>query len=278
MKPLLVLSLVACAFIAIRCDVIEAPYRNTTTVDTNSQGTVVRKVFLEEFTGVTCKNCPDGHRAAEELRKALGSKLITMAIHAGDFAEPTKSYPNDFRTTAGTEMNSQFKVTSYPAGMINRTKVSGSWIIGRGGWGGQINTELAKEAEVKLTLTPTYDATSKNLQLKVSSELLKDEAKKLYLALYVVEDSVQAPQLDGNVRDSLYWHRDMLRDAPIGTYGEALTTDAAPAKTKVEKTYNYAFNGTKSSTWKVEHCKVIAIVHTNTPDYNILQVEEVHVK
>ncbi len=60
-----------------------------------------RKVLLEEFTGIHCVWCPDGHKMANELKasKPAGSVVIAN-IHTGGYAQPQTGEP-DFRTAEG---------------------------------------------------------------------------------------------------------------------------------------------------------------------------------
>ena len=47
-----------------------------------------KKALIEEFTGINCGNCPDGHAIAAKLQLAQPENVYTIAIHAGHYAEP----------------------------------------------------------------------------------------------------------------------------------------------------------------------------------------------
>lgn len=59
-----------------------------------------KNVVLEEFTGIHCQYCPDGHRRAQELKDAHPDDVIIINIHTGSFANPDPGQP-DFRTPFG---------------------------------------------------------------------------------------------------------------------------------------------------------------------------------
>jgi hypothetical protein len=49
--------------------------------------TVQKKaIVLEEYTGIYCGYCPDGHKRAAAIKAANPSAVI-IAIHAGNFAD-----------------------------------------------------------------------------------------------------------------------------------------------------------------------------------------------
>jgi hypothetical protein len=262
------------------CDVIEAPYKKTIdTTDTGNKDTVVKKVFLEEFTGSACTNCPDGHRSAKTFKNLYKEKLIIMSIHAGSFAEqdPPK-YPYDFTTTAGENMNNTFKVSLYPCAMINRKKTNGSWVIGEKNWGSVIVNELASVPTVKLEVVPTFNSADESLSVSIKSTFLANSSSNHWIAYYIVEDSVTAPQLDNGVLIKDYLHRDMLRSAPLGAFGERLNTTAVTKGQVIEKTYSFSQFETGTdypNDWRLDRMKIIAVVHKNAPDYDVVQVEEV---
>src|SRR3954471_6765702 len=78
-----------------------------------------KKVVLEEYTGIHCGYCPDGHKIAKAMYVADPANVVLINVHAGGFAGPG-TYQPDYRTTDGNTMNTSFGVNSYPAGQINR--------------------------------------------------------------------------------------------------------------------------------------------------------------
>ncbi|MBN8572914.1 MAG: hypothetical protein J0M05_03290, partial [Candidatus Kapabacteria bacterium] len=54
-----------------------------------------RTVVLEDFTGVRCGYCPEGHVIAADIKKnsPVGS-VILINIHVGPFASPMDGYPD----------------------------------------------------------------------------------------------------------------------------------------------------------------------------------------
>ena len=83
-----------------------------------------RNVVLEEFTGIYCGYCPDGHLLAQQLHDNNPGDVVLMNIHVGSYAAPQAGAP-DFRTSFGTAIDGQADVAGYPAGTINRHLFAG---------------------------------------------------------------------------------------------------------------------------------------------------------
>src|SRR5690625_98554 len=105
-----------------------------------------KKVVLEEFTGINCVFCPDGHRIAQAIKDQNPDDVILVNVHVGNFANPGNGQP-DFRTSFGTALANQSGLTGYPSGTINRHVFSGSTTaLGRGQWTGAANQILQQES------------------------------------------------------------------------------------------------------------------------------------
>lgn len=271
MKSFLLCLLFAIVTLAIGCDEIAMPYKQTSGNGGGNPQPAKRKVLLEEFTGTGCQFCPDGHRKAAELLKYYGDNLITIGFHATELAMPTKKLPVDFRTADAEILYKDLGGSSLPTGIINRTKVNGSWVVGRDGWGSIIQNEVEKEVEASLKLSPEFNKATSTMKLHCTTAVLKQQNEKLYLAVYVVEDNVVAPQTDHDIIIPDYVHRNVFRAAPLGLYGRELSNTAINAGTEFTQDFSFPIS---NPAWNIANCKIIAIVHRNSPDYTVLQVEE----
>src|SRR5690554_8137402 len=59
-----------------------------------------KNVVLEEFTGIYCVFCPEGHAIAQAIKDANPDRVSLINIHTGSFAVPNGNHP-DFRTNYG---------------------------------------------------------------------------------------------------------------------------------------------------------------------------------
>ena len=92
----------------------------------------LRNVLLEEFTGIKCVNCPEGHTAVAALEQANQGHLIPIAIHPKN--NPLSDNlplisPIDFRTDDGTAIGAVIysTPTAFPSGGVDRTPTAAIW-------------------------------------------------------------------------------------------------------------------------------------------------------
>ena len=62
-------------------------------VDTTPQ---YKNVILEEFTGIHCMFCPDGHVIAQNIKNVYPNDVFVLNLHTGGYAYPNQGEP-DFR-------------------------------------------------------------------------------------------------------------------------------------------------------------------------------------
>lgn len=264
----------ASAVMLAGCDVITPPYTRTVAADSTGKDTGFvryRKVLVEEFTGAQCTNCPNGHRRLAQLAAAFGDSIVIVSIHAGEFArpDPKKGYTADFRTEAGEELNSQFRVALYPAAVINRTRQEdGSFVVGALNWGSVIANQLRTTTPIALRTTAECDTVLKRLRLTVAIEATADVSFPLNVGYYIIEDSIVAPQLDNGTYVPNYVHRHVLRAAPLGAYGETLGTLQSGAR--IERSYSYDLG---NATWNPAHLEVVVFIARPAPDYTVIQCD-----
>jgi hypothetical protein len=176
-----------------------------------------RNVILEEFTGIHCGYCPDGHAHANALVAAYPGKVFLINIHAGDYAVPdlTKGEP-DLRTTEGTLINNAAGVTGYPAGSVNRSTTP--WAVDRGQWATIAPTILAQTSPVNVAVKSSINFATRELTTEVEYYYTSNSAKpNNYLTVVLTQDSILGYQSDyGNYNptnwvNGLYVHNHVFR-------------------------------------------------------------------
>lgn len=76
-----------------------------------------KRVILEEYTGVTCVNCPLGILAIENLKERYGSQFIPVSIH---------TYTGDALSTGLSGYSTFLGLSAAPSGIVNRNGVISS--------------------------------------------------------------------------------------------------------------------------------------------------------
>ena len=271
--PIIILSMI---LLSTSCDRVEGPYvvindQEGVTVDFPDldPASVYRKVLIEEYTGHRCPNCPTGHEKLEELVTRFGDTLIPVCIHATSLAAPTAEFPDDLRAEAGLELATDWQIDGIPAGVINRADEPMGSIPAR--WLSKVNAVDRTDIPAAIQLINQFGVTGAGiLTANVKVTLLKPYNGQLRLSLFLVEDGIVSPQLDGTEVLEDYVHNHVLRSALNGTYGIKLT-DATPENGL--DTYllasSISFAGTS---WNPAHCSVVAILY-DKENYDVLQVE-----
>ena len=109
-----------------------------------------KNVILEEFTGIHCGYCPDGHAIAQGILDNHRNDAFVINIHTGGYATPSGAEP-DFRTEFGSSIAGQSGLTGYPSGTVNRHVFSGSsTAMGRSSWVNASNQILAQQSYVNV--------------------------------------------------------------------------------------------------------------------------------
>src|SRR5690606_14615863 len=120
------------------------------------------KAILEEFTGIYCTFCPDGHAIAQQILSQNPGNAFVINIHEGGFAVPGSGAP-DFRTPFGSAIVSQAGITGYPSATVNRHvfpgkgMTNGSTGMGRNWWKTTANEIMAMPSYLNMAVEASID-------------------------------------------------------------------------------------------------------------------------
>lgn len=237
-----------------------------------------KKVLIEEFTGVRCVNCPAGSAAIQSLISANNGRLIAVSVHNGIFSAPYPASTQDL-TFMPLPIGNSFAnyvgpVLSYPAAVIDRKLFAGSndRVLGQAQWASKIAEQLALPAQAGLSITKSYNSSSRELSVTVDSRAYAAFDKQVFLTVFITEDSVVSAQLEPSIGvNNNYAHKHVLRK--ILTDYKGLPLCNLPSSN--------TFTATLPSLWRSEHCSIIALLHKGDVTGNnleVLQAEEVHVE
>lgn len=257
------------------CDKISPPYKE-------SSGEIpdtvkVRKFLLEEFTGHTCPNCPQGAIVAQDLKEYYGDRLIIISIHAGDFAEPgTGDFTYDFRSPTGNDIFGFFQPSAFPSGMISRTgwsSTQNNTILDKNAWGPKIESLKAEKPDITIDISNTYNSGTRTVDANLEYNAVSTIDATYKTAVYITEDNIVKPQLTEDSIYHAYNHRHVLRASMNTTWGDTLLTGSNIAGSQFFKDYSYTLN----SAWNEDNCYIVVIVF-DADNYEIMQVEEKKIK
>lgn len=197
-----------------------------------------RNVLLEEYTGVQCTWCPDGHRMANELKATNPDRICLINIHQGSFAA------NTYTTQFGNALANQTNLEGYPSGTINRHVFSGNkTALNRGEWANCANQILNMSSPVNIAAEGTLDMSTRTVNIRVQLYYTGSQTvTSNSLNVAILQDNVLGSQVGmsmnpAQVVGNQYNHMHMLRHLITGQWGETIETIAQG--TLVEKNYEY---------------------------------------
>lgn len=245
------------------------------TADSAAPSTYTKKVLLEDFTGTWCPQCPPAATAITSA-KAQNSNIFGVGYHAGG------GDPMEIPETAF--WSNYYNVTGFPTVYVNGPDTR--WNFPNMA---QVNNELAETATLGLSLEAMLVSGNLNIEVKVGFNATPNE--QVQLMVYLVEDNVTTSTAQaGSNQGTNYVHRDVLREVYTDQLGDAIETSSALAGC----VYTRSFTGLNlpSNIDDLSNLKVIAFVrntytktfvdyfgdtHSNSPHYDIYNVQEVHV-
>jgi len=293
-KNIFIVLAAAAAMGFASCDYVNNPNESISSGGGGDDSTLhERRVLVEDYTGHKCTACPQAALAAEALEDTYGEKVVVVAVHAGFFATttpvagaPSGSYTVDYRTSAGTTYDSPtyFGISNAgnPNGMINRKDYTPSGVAhikAHTTWATEVAGLLALPPLADLTITNTYNSSTRSLSTNLVSEFLSDTLTSgtYKLIVMLTQDSIIDWQLNAGVHIPDYLHRHVLRANINSTWGDTLVSGTFTAHSQVTKNYTYSIpTAYLGSTAVAENCHVVAFIY-NTANYEVLQAAEAKV-
>jgi hypothetical protein len=275
MKKIVILSALFGLMIS-SCDKVENAYPNTSstldwtlypggdsatyasnalwpTFTTNSN--TLRNVLIEDFTGHQCPNCPAVGSFVHTLEVANPSRVFATAIHSGPaglgaFQETNATYAEEFYNPIaleiGTFLGSQpgTNFTGNPRLTVNRIKTGGDLTSNAGSNATNLmNNALTSTLKVNIQSAANYFSSTRGVFLHTEVDVIDNSLTDLGIVVYVVEDSMVAPQKDITApggQNLTYVHKDILRGTiDNAAFGRTLSSSYLNANGNYYVNYSY---------------------------------------
>lgn len=217
-----------------------------------------KKVLIEEFTGVNCGFCPDGHAIAAGIKAANLGDVVTVNIHAGGFAVPSAGQI-DFRTPQGDSIDTFFGITGYPSGVVARQPFGGALVLNRGQWSAATLDALQQPSPVNLGMRSTFNSVTRDLAVEVAvAYSANGTGANDYISVYLLESDIIGEQIDYSATPqtvSNYQHNHAFRAALTpSVWGDQVSINSA-GQTDT-RTYNYNV----PTSFDIANCHVVAFI------------------
>ncbi len=226
------------------------------------------RALIEEYTGIHCPNCPDGHAIAARIVGLHPEEVYSVAIHAGYYANPGTGEP-DFRTPIGEALLEYFEVGFFPSGVINRMEGA----ISRSLWGSKCRDVLASTSPVNLWTSSSFNPDNNEVTLDIEGYLTSSMSDPR-LNVYLLQSEILGPQSGGQLGVE-YPHRHVLRAALTkGNFGEEI--DKKEKGDYFSKTLKYVIPAEIRGV-ATDPKNMTLLTFVSDGERNIVQVTESHI-
>ena len=206
-----------------------------------------KNAILEEFTGIYCTYCPDGHKRANDLSAAYPDRFYQINIHQGGLAVPSGN-DVDLRTPFGDALASQAGVSGYPCGSVNRRLFPSETAISvsRTMWANYVPVVLNESSYVNVAAKSSIDFATRTLTVDVEVYYTADAfVSKNNINVALVQNHILGHQTgmlsnpEQIYKDSIYIHQHALRHLLTGQWGDDTTVTATAANSFFSARYSY---------------------------------------
>lgn len=214
--------------------------------------TVARMVLVQDFTGMRCINCPTAAETLHNVQEKYPGGVAVVGIHAAaaqDFTLPIGGV--DLRAPVSDVYYNYYKVVSLPMAVVDGVasdKKSPEWPS-------LIDAQISKTAPADIHLTPSYDATTRELTVDYAVVYNEMYAGSISILLWVVENGIVGPQMNGSGIIPKYTHNHVLRASMNGDWGEELGSGFVTEQ-KVEGKATLKLD----DKWVAENCQVVGFI------------------
>ena len=214
-----------------------------------------KNVILEEFTGIYCTFCPDGHLIAQGLHDANPNDVFLINIHTGGYANPNGPNDPDFNCLYGAAIAANSGLAGYPAGTVNRATFSGitpqgspgTTALSRGDWAATSADIMSQPSYVNVAAQASYDMSTGLLTVNTETYYTSTTTNINLLHVAVVQNNIPGPQTGASTYNPgaiisgpwspTYNHQHMLRHLMDGANG--LEFNVTTAGTFVPNTHTW---------------------------------------
>lgn len=227
-----------------------------------------RVVLIEDFTGVSCANCPRGARLIENLKAQYPGSIVSLAVYTNGFDNRAPESKYDFKTAAGQELQDNISpLFGKPAAAINRVEDASSgsrFLYVADTWTPAVLQELQRNVEMNMTMTTSYNAATRTVSGTITMIPTQDFNEQVSYTIVIAENKIIDPQDDDGVIVLDYEHNHVFRDALTAPTGDVLGSSFATGEV-VTRNFSYTLPA-EDGWWVADNCEIIAFAHLSEGD------------
>lgn len=271
------------------------PAEDSTYVDSKVDPPQTRRMLIEELTGVTCVNCPDGALVLKKMLADNPNTLSVMSYHTGSFSDPISGLSNqNFQTPDGTSLRVKLwgSPNAYPTAIFDRIKINTAvtnplFVDGYGEWPAFLALDKTQYSTtpVNLSVTSQYDDTKKQYNIEVLVKYTQDVSSDNTLNVFLSQDNItDVQEYSPSKYDSFYVFNHVFRKALTDPIYGKIIAKGLPKTTGRVYIYRTAIaidpTDATQKYWKAEDMHVTAFVSVanDINDIHIMQVQQTSLK
>ena len=285
MKALNILLVLAIVLFS-SCEEIPHAIDNSTSFDSiyvssSVPSSIVKKVLVEEWTGVACNNCKDGHEQLSEIYTSSGGRVVAVGMHLVDgFSDPAR-FPGKSIDLRPADLDLSTVIGepgSLPAAIIDRKIFDGEAesIVGLNKWSGLVEGALDSIPIVDLSVNVLlYDSVNNQVVFETEATFTETVSENVAITILIAEDDVAAPQLDGATWLKDYEQPHVLRRYVTPNIGKSLNGDINRGTTFLSR-----FTEDIDPSYDENNLEIVAFVHYQADPfkgYAVMQVANAYV-
>lgn len=221
-----------------------------------------KNAILEEFTGVSCPNCPGGHQVAAAILANNPGRAFCVAYHPTN-SSYTNPYPGDpdFRRAYADVFyatpycgSSRFMPSAFIA---RRVWPNGDRLQSRTDWENYCNTIMGEASPANMGMSSSYDFVSQTLHITVEVYYTDNMTDDNTIYVMLAENDLVSQQSGAT---GPYTHKHTFREAFVEQWGD-LITEPTTAGSLITLEYSWSAAG---SGYIMGNCEVLAFIENQT--------------
>jgi hypothetical protein len=220
-----------------------------------------KNVIYEEFTGVKCSNCPDGHAVMAQILADNPGRAFVVAYHPfnSNYTLPYTGDPDFRRHYADSLYMSPWCGTSrfVPSAFVaRRLWTPGERITSRTSWQSYGTTIMSEPSPLNVGMATHYNEATHLLTVVVDVYFTESVAGTFNLMVTLAENDLVSQQLGAT---GLYTHKHTFREALVGQWGDLLVENPQAG---TFHTRQFTFDNSTAG-YIMENCELLAFVIDN---------------
>lgn len=237
-----------------------------------------KSVFMMEFSGGSCANCPKGAAAVEEILSAHSNTFVPVTMHStfGGIFAPVDGASQDFTLDDGTTYFTQFQGVAIPSASIDFFKfpefqgpIMNPTQVSETGWIDYYNQRIGLPSPVNLNVTGAIVDGFVEVAAEVIYHTTTEEDH--FITVFVLESHmIDKQKMPDNSTNAEYEHNHVVRQLLTTTSGSILIAPETNKVAGTKVTRNFCVSDVPAA-WNVENLEFVAIVHKGGESLEVLQ-------